>query len=59
MTVRSAQAIGSGIAAADDDDVLTCSHNLIEDVVPGNAFILLRQEFHGIVNALQIPSWDV
>src|SRR6185295_2734120 len=54
LPVHSPETIGSGIAAADDDDALAlCRNRLVRDRVAGVAFVLLRQIVHRQVDALE------
>ena len=59
MAVAGAQAIRAGIAAADDYDALAGGANLIRNRVAGDHFILLRQELHGEIDALELAAGNV
>ena len=59
MAVAGAEAVRAGIAAADDDDAFSGGANLIRDRVARDDFILLRQELHREVNALELAAGDV
>ena len=54
-----AQAVGTGIAAADDDDVLAGGENLISNDVACSEFVLLRQKLHREVDAFQLAARDL
>ncbi|OIQ88657.1 hypothetical protein GALL_294800 [mine drainage metagenome] len=53
MAVAGAHAVGAGVAAADDDDVLAGGHDLALELVAGVDLVLLRQELHGEVDAVE------
>ena len=58
LAVDGAKAVGAGVAAADDDDALAGCENLerrIERVAMA-ALVLLRQEFHGEMDSLQLTA---
>ena len=59
LPVAGAQAIRAGVAAADDHDALAGGQNLVGHVVAGIALVLLRQELHGEVNALQFAPGNI
>ena len=59
VPVAGAQAIGAGVSAADDDDTLAGGQDLVGHIVAGIALILLRQELHGEVNALQLAAGNI
>ena len=54
MAIRSADAIGTGIAAADDDHVLVGRHQLALELVARVDLVLLRQEIHREMHALEL-----
>ena len=56
-----AQAVGAGVAAADDDDALAGRKNVERGIerVAVAALVLLRQKFHGVVNALQFAAGNL
>ena len=61
LAVAGAEAIGAGVAAADDDHVLAGGEDRLR---PGTrialvAPVLLRQELHREMNALQLAAGDV
>ena len=60
LAMAGAQAIGAGIAAADDDDALAGGEDGfgVGDVVAFAAAVLLRQEIHGEVDALEFAAGD-
>ena len=58
MTVAGAEAVGSGIAAADDDHALAGGQNLFGQRIARDHFILLRQKFHREINALKFAAWN-
>jgi hypothetical protein len=55
---RRADAVGAGVAAADDDDVLAGGEDstLVRDVPARDAGVLLRQEVHRVMDAVQLAS---
>ncbi len=55
MAVRRADAIRSGVAAADHDDVLAGGHDLAGHRVARDHLVLLRQELHREVHAGELP----
>ena len=59
MPVRRTQAIGAGIAAADDDNVLIRRQDLIGNLIAGHTLVLLRQKFHGKVDAFQFAAGHI
>ena len=58
--MNGAQAIGAGVAAADDDDVLVAGRDelAVVDRVAGHAPVLHGQELHGEVDALELAAFD-
>jgi len=59
LAMGGTQTVRTRISAADNDDALPGGHDLVRDFVPGVPLILLRQKFHGEINALQIPAWHL
>ena len=59
LAVAGAQAIGAGVAAADDHDALAGGQDLIRHLVAFAAAVLLRQELHREVDAVQLAAGDV
>ena len=59
LAVGRAEAIGAGIAAADDDDVLAGGKDLVGDAIAFADLVLLRQELHREVDAFQLAAGDV
>ena len=60
LAMHGAEAVGAGVAAADDDHALAGGENVFarrQDIAFAAA-VLLRQKFHGEVNALQFASGD-
>ena len=55
-----AQAVGAGVAAADDDHAFAGGENFDGGIqrVAVAALVLLRQKFHGVVNSLQLAAWN-
>ena len=55
---RRADAVGAGVAAADDDDVLAAGQDRFDVVgrLAADAPVLLRQKFHGEMDALEIAA---
>ncbi len=51
-----ANAVGAGVAATDHNHVLAFGRNLLGNVVACIGLVLLGQELHGKVNAIQITS---
>src|ERR1700745_4228226 len=58
LAVDRAEAVGSGVAASDDDHAFASGENVSDGVerVSVAALVLLREEFHRVVNSLQIAS---
>ena len=56
MAVGGAYAVGAGVAAADHDHMLAGGHDLICNRVAGDNPVLLRQEFHREMHALQFAA---
>ncbi len=59
LTVAGTQAIGAGIAAANDDHVLAGRHNLVGNRIALTNAILLPQKLHGEMDALELASRHV
>ncbi len=59
LPVAGTEAIGAGIAAADDDDVFAGGQNLVGYGIAFAHLVLLRQELHGEVDALQVAAGDI
>ena len=57
---RGADAVGAGVAAADDDDVLAAGEDRRARVLrlAADAAVLLRQEFHGEMDAGELAARD-
>ena len=58
LAMAGAQAIGAGVAAADDHHALARGQNLTGNLVAGDALVLLRQKLHGEVNAFELAAGD-
>ncbi len=60
VPVDGAQAVGAGVASADDDDTLVLGEELgvVRYLVAGDAAVLQGQEVHREVDALQVPTGD-
>src|SRR5690606_20691735 len=58
--VRGADAVRAGVAAADDDDVLALGEDRLDvgERLVGDAPVLLGQEFHGEVDAVEVAALD-
>ena len=58
LAVRGAEAVGAGVAAADDDDVLVLRRDepIVGDVVALAAAVLQRQILHREVNARELAA---
>ncbi len=58
LAERGADAVGARVAAADDDDVLALGRDLLAALgrLARHAAVLLRQEIHGKVQALQVTA---
>src|SRR5262249_31371085 len=56
MAVRGAEAVRAGVAAAEDDDALVGGEDLPRDGIARAHLVLLRQELHGEVDALQLAA---
>src|SRR5205814_2359029 len=61
VTVARADAVAAGVAAADDDHVLAVGADLALDGAAGVDLVLLRQELHREVHAVEISPryWQV
>src|SRR5438132_7561872 len=58
LPVGRAQAVGAGVAAADDDDALALGRDrLLGDDITGVALALLDEVVHSRLDALQFASW--
>src|SRR5579863_6725510 len=60
LAMARSQAVGAGVAAADDDDALAGCQDFEGgiDLVAEASLILLRQEVHGEVDSIEIASRD-
>ena len=58
LPIRRADAVGAGVAAADHDHVLAGRPDLIANLVAGDDLVLLRQEFHGEMDAGLVAAGD-
>ena len=60
MAVHGPQAVGAGIAAAEDDDALASGGDdlVLGDVVAGNDAVLRGQEVHRQVDAVELAPGD-
>ena len=58
LAVASAQTVGAGVAAADDHNALAGGENLAGDFIAGDPLVLLRQELHREVDALEFAARD-
>ena len=60
LAVDGAQAVGAGVAAADDDDVLVAGRDefRVVDRVAGDPPVLAGQELHREVDALELAPFD-
>ena len=56
MAIAGAHAVAAGVAAADHDHVLAGSRDLALDLVTGHHLVLLRQELHREVHAVELAS---
>ena len=54
VAVAGAHAVAAGVAAADDDDVLALGVDGVLQLVAGVGAVLLRQQLHGEVHAVQL-----
>ena len=59
MAVGRADAVRSGVAAADDDDMLAGGHDLVRHGIAGDDLVLLRQELHREVHAGEVAARHV
>ena len=59
VTIRRSHAIGTGIAAADDHDVLAGGHQLVRHRVAGDDLVLLRQEIHREHDTVELAARHV
>ena len=55
LPVGGAQAVGAGVAAAEDDDPLALGGDPVGDAFAGQGAVLLGQVFHGEMHAVQFP----
>ena len=55
---RGAEAVGAGVAAADDDDVLALRGDLAGTASPGSRPVRRRQELHGLEDAAELAPGD-
>ena len=55
---RGADAVGAGVAAADDDDMLAAGEDrfAVRGCFAADAPVLLRQEFHGEMDAVELAA---
>ena len=58
MAVAGADAVRTGVAAADHDDMLAGCGQLVLDLVAGIDLVLLRQEFHREMDAVELAPGD-
>src|SRR5262245_50763499 len=58
VTVRRAETVGARVAAAQDDDALVGGEELSLDPIARDRLVLLRQELHREVDALQVAARD-
>src|SRR5207247_1110720 len=60
LPVDGPQAVGAGVAAANDDDVLVRGRDelIVGDLISLTAAILCCQVFHGEMDALQLTAWN-
>jgi hypothetical protein len=58
LPVRRADAIGPRVSAADHDDMFAGCLDLCRNRVAGHDSVLLRQEFHREMNAVEVASRD-
>ena len=59
LAVRGADAVGAGVAAAEDDDVLALGGDLVEDLVAGESrWFDCDEVLHGEVHAGQVAPGD-
>ena len=54
VPVGGADAVGAGVAAADDDDVLAVAHRSRTPLSPATRLVLQRQELHREVHAVEL-----
>ena len=57
MAVAGADTVRTSIAAANDDDVFAVRAQLALELVSGVDLVLLRQEFHGEMDAVELAAW--
>ena len=58
LPVRGAEAVGAGVAAADDHDVLALGGDLALDGLAERDPVGLREELHGLVDAAELTTGD-
>jgi hypothetical protein len=56
LSNRRADAVRTGVTAADDDDVFAAREDLVGDRITGDDAVLLRQERHREVDAVEVTS---
>jgi hypothetical protein len=56
VAVAGAHAVAAGVAAADDDHVLAVGAQLALELVAGVDLVLLRQELHREVHAVELAA---
>src|SRR5262245_10061605 len=56
LTIGGSEAVRTGIAAAEDDDTPALGSDLIRYLVASHHLVLLGQEVHGEVNALELAA---
>ena len=58
LPVARAVAVATGVAATDHNHILAFGDDLGDDIVASVPFVLLRQELHRVVHALQLATRD-
>jgi hypothetical protein len=56
MAIARSDAVAAGVATADHDHMLAVRADLLLELAPGVDVILLRQELHGEMNAVQVAA---
>ena len=56
LAVRRAEAVGAGVAAADDDDVQAGGEDLVGHRLAEGRPVALREVLHGLVDAAELAA---
>ncbi len=58
VAIAGAVAVASRVTTADDDDVFVSRHDLIVELIALVDLVLLRQEFHRVMDSFQFTTRD-